>query len=76
MWEKLSNEWKIDTKSLIDEKSFNLLPQLLENMLKGETKGRVIIHTHFTNSLILALQIYNIAKLSFEYTVVNTLVTP
>ncbi len=43
LWQKLANEWKMDISDLIDEKSFDLLPRLLDDMLKGETRGRVII---------------------------------
>ncbi len=43
LWEKLSNDWKIDIEDFVDEKSFEMLPDLLDSMLKGETRGRVII---------------------------------
>ena len=43
LWNKLSNEWKIDISSFSDEKSLEEIPRLLENMINGKSLGRIII---------------------------------
>ncbi len=43
LWNKLSNEWKIDLNSIIKVHSLDDLPNLLDNMLKGKSVGRIVI---------------------------------
>lgn len=43
IWEKLSNEWKVDTSSITTEHSLEDLPELVQKILKGKLSGRAVI---------------------------------
>lgn len=44
MWQKLASEWKPSKiENIATEVSLELLPQVLDNILNGKTKGRFVL---------------------------------
>lgn len=43
VWQRLATQWKLDTRALAHEITLDGLEQAIQTMLRGESKGRIVI---------------------------------